>query len=83
VVGSRDVVLAVGTLTAADSLPLWLTAALAADAADVLLTVKAREHLPPAGAALVVAIAGAGVTLGIAALAGAARSRNVHKEPRT
>src|SRR5436305_8276005 len=83
VVGSRDVVLAVGTLTAADALPRWLAAALAADAADVVLTVSARDHLPRAGAAVVVAVAGGGVALGAAALAGTARSRNANKEPRT
>jgi hypothetical protein len=80
VVGSRDVVIAVGTLTAADSLPRWLAAALAADATDALLTIMARDHLPPAGAALVVAISGGGVALGAAALAGTARSRNGTKE---
>jgi hypothetical protein len=70
VVGSRDLVLAVGTLTAGDSLPRWLAAALAADAADVLLTIRARDDLPRAGTALVVAVAGGGVALGGVALAG-------------
>jgi hypothetical protein len=69
VLGSRDLVLAVGTLTAGDSLRRWLAAALAADAADVLLTISARDRLPRAGAALVVAVAGGGVVLGGAALA--------------
>jgi hypothetical protein len=70
VVGTRDVVLAVGTLTARESQRRWLAAALVADAADTLLTIQSRDHLPRTGAALVIAVAGGGVALGAVAVAG-------------
>ena len=68
--GARDVVLGVGTIAAAGSdRRRWLTGSLVADAADLALTLAAREHLPRGGRTLVAAIAGGGVVLGAAALA--------------
>lgn len=70
VIGSRDLVLAAGALTAGGQAERsrWIAAGLAADAADLVLTVSYRRVLPRRGAALVCAIAGAGVCLGSAAL---------------
>lgn len=67
-IGARDLVLGLGTLQSPDR--RWLGAALVADTADLALTVAAREHLPKRGHVLVSLIAGAGVGLGAAALAG-------------
>lgn len=71
VVGSRDLVLGAGALAARDSdqRSRWLAAGIGADAADLALTLAARDHLPRRNVALVSAIAGAGVALGAAALA--------------
>ena len=67
--GARDIVLAVGTLTAADdTLPRWLTGALAADATDLAVTVAGRDHLPRGGRELVMAIAATAVALGAVAI---------------
>ena len=69
--GARDLVLGVGTL-AADrrSVRSWLTGALVADTADLLLTVAGADHVPPRGRLLVAGLAGGGVVLGAAAIAG-------------
>jgi hypothetical protein len=66
--GARDVVIGLGTLRSAER--RWLAGALAADAADLLLTVAAREHVPRRGRLLVPLVAGAGIALGAVALAG-------------
>jgi hypothetical protein len=71
--GVRDLVLGIGTLASGAEQRRWLAAALTADTTDLLLTIASREHLPPRGRALVVAIAGSGVTLGSAALASGGR----------
>lgn len=70
--GTRDLVLGIGTLGADEprSLRRWLMAALVADAADLLLTIGAGEQLPRRGRTLVSMIAGAGVLLGAGAIVG-------------
>lgn len=72
VVGSRDLVLAAGSLTAADrgEHSRWVAAGLAADAADLALTIAYRRRLPRRGAALASAVAAGGVVLGTIALSG-------------
>ena len=70
--GARDVVLGLGTLQSGDR--RWLAAALAADTADLLLTLAEREHLPRYGRGLVSVVAGAGVALGAGAIWSAART---------
>jgi hypothetical protein len=68
--GARDVALGVGTLASAGrERRRWLVGALLADGADLLLTIGAREQLPPRGRLLVSLIAGAGVGLGAVAAA--------------
>ena len=78
--GSRDVLLAAGTLTAANrhELRRWTAAGLLADATDLSLTLAARRRLPRRNVALVSAIAGAGVLLGAAALSSRPRE---HSQP--
>ena len=69
--GARDVGLGAGALAVSDSeLAPWVAAAVVADAADLLATVAAGDSLPPAGRALVGAVASGGVVLGALALAG-------------
>lgn len=65
--GARDVVLGIGALRNTDR--RWLAAGLTADAADLALTLAAREELPRRGRTLVALVAGSGVALGAAALA--------------
>jgi hypothetical protein len=65
--GARDVAIAVGTLNALGSrrgAAAWLRAGIAADAADLLATLRARDTLPPLALPAVVAIAGGSVLLG-------------------
>jgi hypothetical protein len=64
------VIIALGTLTVPDRAALrrWVMSGLIADAADLTLTVAARDRLPRRGSALVSAIAGGGVALGVAAV---------------
>jgi hypothetical protein len=78
VVGARDVLLAIGALTAGrdEERTRWLLAGLAADAADLALTVGYRRRLPRRGVALVCTIAAGGVGLGAAALSGPRRPRS-------
>lgn len=73
--GTRDVVIAAGTLASpeAQARRSWLSAALVADLADLLLTIAGRKRLPQTGATFVLVVAGAGVAMGAAALAGTAR----------
>jgi hypothetical protein len=70
--GTRDLALGVGTLAALSgdrkALRAWLAGALAADTADLLLTVIERDSLPRQGRVLVAAIAGGGVLMGAGAL---------------
>ena len=71
--GARDLVLGVGTLAALEdrpSLRRWLRAALVADAADFLVTLLERRHLPSGGRELVLAIAAGAVALGAVAALG-------------
>ena len=70
--GARDLVIGVGTLTNLSdrrALSAWLRGALAADAADLALTLAGGDAVPPSGRILVSAIAAGGVALGAAALA--------------
>jgi hypothetical protein len=65
--GARDVALAVGTLRALSArrgASAWLRAGIAADAGDLVGTLRARDALPPLAAPVVAAIAGGSVLLG-------------------
>jgi hypothetical protein len=65
--GVRDLVLAVGTLTAlrdGGSSQPWLRAALLADATDLAATVTERDELPPGGRDLVAGIAAVATAIG-------------------
>jgi hypothetical protein len=75
VVGARDLLLALGVLTASDRREgaRWLVAGVAADAADLALTVGYRRRLPRRGVALVCAIAAGGLVLGAGALSDSRR----------
>jgi len=65
--GARDAAIALGTLHALrgrrGAVP-WLRAGIAADAADLAATLRARDRLPPLAVPAVVAIAGGSVLLG-------------------
>jgi hypothetical protein len=66
--GARDVALAVGTLRALSSrrgAAAWLRAGIAADAGDLVATLRARDSLPPLAVPAVAAIAGGSVLLGL------------------
>jgi len=65
--GARDVALAVGTLQALGArqgATAWLRAGIAADLADLVSTLRARDELAPPAVAATVAIAGGSVLLG-------------------
>ena len=65
--GARDVAIAAGTLHALRSrrgARAWLRAGVAADAADLAATLRARDAIPPLALPAVVAIAGGSVLLG-------------------
>jgi hypothetical protein len=71
--GAREIGLGLGLLGSVDrSRPLrpWLAAGLVADAADLLATVGARDHLPKLSVPAIVGAAGSGIALGVVALAG-------------
>ena len=70
--GVRDLIIGTGTLAQLEdpsALAAWLRGALAADTADLLLTLYGRDAVPPRGRPLVSSIAAGGVVLGAAALA--------------
>jgi hypothetical protein len=68
--GARDLLLGIGALTSSgQDARRWLAAGLAADATDLLITLRQREQLPRTGRVLVMATAGAGVGLGAVAVA--------------
>jgi hypothetical protein len=70
--GARDLIIGAGTLAHLGderALAAWLRGALAADAADLLLTLLGRDAVPRHGRPLVSSIAAGGVALGAAALA--------------
>jgi hypothetical protein len=65
--GARDMAIAVGTLNALRTrrgAGAWLRAGIAADAADLVATLRARESLPPLAAPAVAALAGGSMLLG-------------------
>jgi hypothetical protein len=69
--GARDLVLGVGTLAsleAGQGAERWLQASLVGDATDLLATLAHRRELPRGGGALVIAVAGTAVALGIKSL---------------
>jgi hypothetical protein len=72
--GARDAAIGAGLLAAIErggSQRAWLTAGVAADAADLAATVAQREQLPPRSVPLIVLAAGAGIAMGAYALAAA------------
>src|SRR5215212_9994598 len=65
--GARDVAIALGTLGALRSrrgAGAWVRAGIAADAADLVATLRARDSLPPLAVPAVVVLAGGSVLLG-------------------
>jgi hypothetical protein len=65
--GARDVGLGVGLLRAVGrrgGARAWMRAGVVADAADLVATLRARDDLPPFGAAAVAAMAAASVLVG-------------------
>lgn len=65
--GARDVAIALGTLQAlraGHGAAPWLRAGLAADAADLVATLRARDDLPPPAVPVVAAVAGGSIVLG-------------------
>ena len=65
--GGRDVAIAVGTLRAlanGHGAAPWLRAGIAADAADLYATLRARDRLSPLAVPAVVALAGGSIVLG-------------------
>lgn len=65
--GGRDVAIAVGALRAlraGHGARPWLQAGIAADAADLVATLRARDSLPPLAVPVVAALAGGSVLLG-------------------
>ena len=66
--GARDLVLGVGGLWAEDKRP-WLLAAMASDLTDLVVTLRARDALPPLGVIGVGALAGAAAAAGLWAAA--------------
>ena len=71
--GARDAAIGAGQLASLGrgGTRGWLTAGLAADVTDLAATVASREELPPTAVPLIVGAAGAGIVLGLYALAGA------------
>ena len=66
--GARDLALGVGTAVAVSrgyGASPWLRAAVLADAADLVATLRARRHLPPVGAAGAGVLAAGSVALGL------------------
>jgi hypothetical protein len=66
--GARDVALAAGALRALSSrsgAAPWLRAGIAADAADLYATIRARDELPPLAAPAVGALAAGSALLGL------------------
>ena len=65
--GARDVAIAAGTLGALRTrggARAWLRAGIAADAADLVATLRARDSLPALAVPAVVALAGGSLVLG-------------------
>jgi hypothetical protein len=72
--GARDLVLGAGAATSSGAeMQRWVLASIVADAGDLGATLAAGGGIPLKGRALVVAVAGAGIALGGAALAGLRR----------
>jgi hypothetical protein len=71
--GAREIGLGLGLLASLDrGRPLrpWLAAGLIADAADLLTTIAARDHLPKLSVPAIATAAGSGIALGAVALTG-------------
>jgi hypothetical protein len=67
-VGARDLALGLGTawaLGGGEPARAWLLAGVAADAADLVATVRHRDAIPPAAAAGVGIVAGGAAALGL------------------
>lgn len=72
--GARDLVLGAGTaLSNGSDRQRWLIAGIVGDVADLTATLAAGRALPTRGRVLVAALAGAGIAMGGAALAGLRR----------
>ena len=74
IVGTRDLVLAAGTLSAlsagGDAAKPWILAGVAADACDLAATLAKRDELPRMAAANAIGVTAGGVALGLLAYRG-------------
>jgi hypothetical protein len=74
IVGTRDLVLAIGTLSSlrgrGGAPGPWIQAGVAADACDLAATLAARDELPPLAVANAVGVTTGGVALGLLAYRG-------------
>jgi hypothetical protein len=76
--GIRDLVIGAGALASLDdpkALRTWLVAGLASDATDLAVTYAAADEIPGWGRAMVMAVAGGAVAMGVAALAASGDSQ--------
>ena len=72
IVGTRDLVLAAGALSALrgrGSARTWVLAGAAADACDLVATIAHRDELPPLAAGNAIAVTAGGVAMGLGAAA--------------
>jgi hypothetical protein len=70
-VGARDFTIGAGALaTSGDAQRAWLAAGVLCDAVDLVATIVERDELPDTAVPMIVAAAGAGIALGLVALAG-------------
>jgi hypothetical protein len=70
-VGARDFAIGAGALaTSGDAQRAWLAAGVLCDAVDLVATLIDRDELPDTAVPMIVAAAGAGIALGLVALAG-------------
>jgi hypothetical protein len=70
-VGVRDLTIGAGGLvTSGDAQRGWLAAGVLCDAVDLVATLVDRDELPGTAVPMIVAAAGAGIALGLVALAG-------------
>jgi len=70
-VGARDLAIGAGALASSgDAQRAWLAAGVLCDTVDLVATLIDRDQLPDTAVPMIVAAAGAGIALGLVALAG-------------